>query len=83
MPLNPGGLISYFHFLNSFEYSPNPSFSKSSLGMNFNDAEFMLKTQEIKDSARGNKLTKKLRKSKILMDDGKALVDLEKKPTCH
>ena len=43
----------------------------------------MRKTQEIKDPAREKKLAKKLTKSKISMDDGKALIDLEKKPTCH
>jgi len=67
----------------SFEYSPNPSFSKSSLGINLNAAEFMPKTQEIKDPARMEKLTKALGKSKISMGDGKTLIDLEKKLACH
>jgi len=43
----------------------------------------MPKTQEIKDPARMEKLTKALGKSKISMGDGKTLIDLEKKLACH
>ena len=39
--------------------------------MNLNAAEFMQKTQEIKDPARRKKLTKKLRKSELSIDNRK------------
>jgi hypothetical protein len=41
------------------------------------------KAQEIRKPARRKKLTKTLRKSKISVDDGKTLIDLEKELTCH
>jgi hypothetical protein len=43
----------------------------------------MPNTQEIRDPARMEKLTKGLGKSKISKGDGKTLIDLEKKLTCH
>ena len=38
-PVHQTSLPSYFS--KSFEYVPYPSFTKSSLGMNLSDAEFM------------------------------------------